>query len=400
MPGAATDVQIDTITPNPTVIGQAGAQALGISIGSATGEVGNLTVTGSGSTLAVGNGFFFIGDFGQGTFTVSNGGVASAAGQTYVATDPNSSGTVLITGTGSQFNANGGLFVGADNNAVGQATVQSGGRLTGSVTLGAIVAGGSGTLNITGTGTTFSGSAVVGSTSTGILNVNSGASYSASTTTVGNSAGSIGTLTVDGSGTSFSSTTTMTVGGSGTGTFNLQNGATATTNVIVSVSASSATGNGSANVSGAGTTWSTGNVRVGTLGTGAINITDGAVVNSGISFASGIVFVGGNATVSGAGSTWNISGNYTNSILFTLATGSTSVAGSNFQVLNGGRVIIADTATGTNGSFADMRIGASTNHRAAVTVDGTGSTLTTSYIAMSVTGPDPMRPSPSAVAAR
>ena len=294
VPGAATDVQIDTITPNPTVIGQAGAQALGISIGSATGEVGNLTVTGSGSTLAVGNGFFFIGDFGQGTFTVSNGGVASAAGQTYVATDPNSSGTVLITGTGSQFNANGGLFVGADNNAVGQATVQSGGRLTGSVTLGAIVAGGSGTLNITGTGTTFSGSAVVGSTSTGILNVNSGASYSASTTTVGNSAGSIGTLTVDGSGTSFSSTTTMTVGGSGTGTFNLQNGATATTNVIVSVSASSATGNGSANVSGAGTTWSTGNVRVGTLGTGAINITDGAVVNSGISFASGIVFVGGN----------------------------------------------------------------------------------------------------------
>ncbi|MBX9826346.1 MAG: autotransporter domain-containing protein [Xanthobacteraceae bacterium] len=381
VPGAATDVQINTITPNPTVIGQAGAQAVGISIGSATGNVGNLTVTGSGSTLAVGNGLFLIGDFGQGSFTVSNGGVASTTGQTYVAADPNSSGMVLITGTGSQFSANGGLFVGADNNAVGQVTVQSGGRLVGSVTLGAIVAGGSGTLNITGTGTTFSGSAVVGSTSTGILNITSGASYSAASTTVGNSAGSNGTLTVDGTGTTFSSTAVMTVGASGTGTFNLQNGATATTNVIVSVAASSATGNGTANISGAGTTWSTGNVRVGTFGTGAINITDGAVVNSGISFASGIVFVGGNATVSGTGSTWNISGNYTSSILFTLATGSTSVAGSNFQVLNGGRVIIADTATGTNGSFADVRIGSGTNQRAAVTIDGTGSTLTTPYIA-------------------
>ena len=97
VPGAATDVQIDTITPDLMVIGQAGAQALGISIGSATGEVGNLTVTGSGSTLAVGNGFFFIGDFGQGTFTWSNCGVArKPPGQSTWPPIPYSSGTVLI----------------------------------------------------------------------------------------------------------------------------------------------------------------------------------------------------------------------------------------------------------------------------------------------------------------
>ncbi|HYH69694.1 MAG TPA: hypothetical protein VEX16_00130, partial [Methyloceanibacter sp.] len=63
VPGTGTSVQINTILPNATVIGTAGAQANQLTLGNNPGQLGNLTVDGPG-TLALTNasGFFLVGN--------------------------------------------------------------------------------------------------------------------------------------------------------------------------------------------------------------------------------------------------------------------------------------------------------------------------------------------------
>ena len=93
--------RIDTITPNATVIGAAGAQATGLRVGvSATGALtiqsggtmnntlgiiadnvgstGTATVDGAGSSWT-NSGDFYVGHDGNGTLTISNGGAVSNA---------------------------------------------------------------------------------------------------------------------------------------------------------------------------------------------------------------------------------------------------------------------------------------------------------------------------------
>jgi T5SS/PEP-CTERM-associated repeat protein len=110
-------------------------------IGFQTGSAGTATVTDSGSQLNVG-GTLFVGNAGQGTLTIQNGGVVSTASGN-VGFSSGSSGTVLVTGAGSAWNNANNLSVGINGN--GTLTVENGGLVTagtlanpGTITIGTL----------------------------------------------------------------------------------------------------------------------------------------------------------------------------------------------------------------------------------------------------------------------
>ena len=99
VPDNTTSTRIDTVTPNATVVGAAGAQSTGLRVGvSATGaltiqsggtmnntlgiiadnagSIGTATVNGAGSSWT-NSSDFYVGHNGNGTLTISNGGTVS-----------------------------------------------------------------------------------------------------------------------------------------------------------------------------------------------------------------------------------------------------------------------------------------------------------------------------------
>ena len=102
VPTAATSANIDTVSPNPTVVATPGGTAQNLAVGqngtgrltiqsggtvsNVLGAVGNLpgsqgtvTVTGAGSTWT-NTGNVVVGGLGTGTLTIQNGGTVNSAG--------------------------------------------------------------------------------------------------------------------------------------------------------------------------------------------------------------------------------------------------------------------------------------------------------------------------------
>lgn len=117
VPAAGNDAKLDTVTPNPTVIGSPGATTTNLQVG--LSSVGQLTINGGG-TLASSTGVL---------------GVSSGA-----------QGTVVVTGAGSSWNSSGNIVVGSGG--AGTLTIANGGSVTAPALQLAVQAGSSGTLNI------------------------------------------------------------------------------------------------------------------------------------------------------------------------------------------------------------------------------------------------------------
>lgn len=329
LPTASDQLTINSAGVNTATISSAGAAAQTINIGSSAGSNGALIVTGAG-TLSVASNYLIVGDFGAGTLTVSAGGKITSAGGV-VANNPSSSGTATITGTGSEW-TNSFLSISADAGAVGRMRVEAGGKLS------------------------SSGNVMVGESS----------------------ALADGQLIVTGSGSDFTMTGSIAaqfvIGATGKGDFQLLDNATATTIRTYVGGNVGTSGVGTATVSG-GASWSTGNLFVGFQGKGDLTVSGGGKLTTtytvGASTAANIV--NGKVTVTGAGSQWTITGAYSN---VPLAMGSISQT-SELNVLAGGTVLIDSTASGfLNG---DARIANTINSKAAITVDGGGSSFTTPY---------------------
>lgn len=132
-PTAAGTVNINTTSPNPTVLG-VGGPAAGTAgqmiVGDTTGSFGNLTIQ-NGSTL-------------------TSSSILAAPFE--IGSDPGSNGTVTVTGAGSQWITSGAqIRVGSGGN--GTLNIQNGAVVIAQgVILGAL-AGGAGTININGGGT-------------------------------------------------------------------------------------------------------------------------------------------------------------------------------------------------------------------------------------------------------
>ena len=147
---ADDDANINTVTPNSTVIGSPGALAQNLSVGQngtgmltiqtggtladSFGAVGNLpgglgtvTVTGAGSNWS-NAGSVVVGGQGTGTLAIQDGGTVNSGGGS-VGLSAGSTGTVTVTGPGSSWinGPSGGLNIGSFG--TGTLTIANGGKV-------------------------------------------------------------------------------------------------------------------------------------------------------------------------------------------------------------------------------------------------------------------------------
>jgi outer membrane autotransporter protein len=297
------DADINTATPNSTVISTPGALARNLTVGAngtggltiqnggtlanSFGTVGDLpggvgtgTITGAGSSWS-NAGSIVIGGQGIGTLTIENGGAMTSGGGS-VGLSGGSMGTVIVTGPGSSWinGPSNGLNVGSFG--TGTLTITNGGRaidITPLVTNIGNGAASQGTVTVTGAGSLWSDIAGIniGRLGAGTLTIADGGNVTAPTVTISANAGSTGTLNIGaGVGSPAAAPGTLTAPsvafGAGTGTINFNH--TSADYVF----APAISGGGTVNVL-AGSTMFTGansysgatNVEAGSLLAGALN---------------------------------------------------------------------------------------------------------------------------------
>jgi len=274
----AMDLEVGDVGQGTLTV-EDGGDAFGRSVivGNSQNSVGALTVRDLGSTLST-TSTLTIGSNGFGTMSVTGGGRVNSNTTTFLGNGTSGTGHATVSGVGSEL-AIGGLFTigGAGN---GFLTVSSGARVNSfNSSLGDLV-GGAGTVTVAGDGSIWdiSGTLDVADANTGLLTVADGAIVRATQLmTLGDNLDSQGRALVSGAGTILESSSLM-VGDLGSGELNVSAGARMNTgNVRIGSGAGST---GTATFTGAGTKLhSTSSITVAPLGTGELTIADGAEVD-------------------------------------------------------------------------------------------------------------------------
>jgi outer membrane autotransporter protein len=360
--GVATN--IDSITPNITVINGAAAasgslyvgvgntgsldivgggnllDALG-TVGAGAGSNGTVSVSGSGSEWTNSTGLF-VGFNGTGTINVTNAGVLTGP-QGFLGFHTGSTGTVNVDGAGSAWTNSGYLSIGY--RGTGTMAVSNGGTVSSGEGHIGTFAGAIGAVTVNGLGSIWinNGDLFVGEQGTGTLTVanggtisNSGGGY------IGMSQGANGLVTIDGSGSQLGLAKDLFVGVSGSGTLAISNGGAVYTGSGASVWVGQNGGSsdaGTLTVDGAGSLLSSsGAIGVGVKGTGVLTVTNGGSVQS-VSGVIGQDAIGvGMVTIDGVGSNWVASGDIT--------VGDFGTGGIN--IINGGKVWSSDANIGVH----------------------------------------------------
>ncbi|HHG9496587.1 TPA: autotransporter outer membrane beta-barrel domain-containing protein [Citrobacter farmeri] len=377
-------------------------------IGGTTTGVGAVKVEGTNAVLNTTT--LTVANLGQGTLTIADSGIVNSTGAGVVGTAANSTGTVIVDGTGSQWNLTGTLTTGGsgtgtmtltDNSRVtsqggtignagagtgtvdvstgaewnnGNGTLMVGNSATGTLnihdtgvvdayeTLIGVQATGEGSVNVDGTGSALnlSGLLTLGYSGTGELTVTNNATVNSSGGTLGQLSGSTGTATVS-SGAQWNPgdnpQTLLTVGDAGTGTLNINTGGNVSGGQASITLGNAATGDGTLNVDGAGSVLDSQNsLTVGQSGTGTLNIT-----NSGTA-STHTVTAGADA-----GSTGVINVSQAGHLDMSNASAIGSYGSGTLNITEGGTVSI-DEAT--------LSVGGSEGGTGVLNVEGQGSALT------------------------
>jgi T5SS/PEP-CTERM-associated repeat protein len=352
LPTSTTDVNISN--GGTAQITATGALARDVVLGQvALGGTGHLQLTTAAAALTAAD--VYVGHDGTGTLSIAAGSSLSSV-DGIIGHDDGSSGTVIVSGAGSDWSISGNMAVADEGNGV--LTVSAGGSVSSNLSAVALDNGSTGTVTVTGAGSTWTSSSflVVGVEGEGELTVANGGSVSSVIGDVGRFATGPGIVTVTGNGSSWTNSGPLGVGDEGAGTLTIQNGGhVSNTDGSIGFEIGS---DGTVNVDGAGSTWTNSNfAEVGRAGTGTLNITNGGdVTNTGGQIAIGLGSHG-DATVSGEGSTW------TNSLYLFVGNLGTAT----LTIEDGGDVANTIGAVGAN---------AESNGTATVT--GVGSTWTNS----------------------
>jgi len=311
-------------------------------LGRLDGSAGAVMVNGTGSTWTNSD-TLFVGIRGTSSLTIADGGSVSSAGA-LIGAGPGSHGTATLDGAGSTWSS-GSLTVGGGT-GTGALTVTNGGALS---TAEAWVDSGPGyqaTVTVTGTDSSWTSTSYlnVGSMGTGTVNILDGGAVSNTLGVIGMSAGSEGTINVDGTGSNWTNTVDgLILGYWGQGSLNITNGGTVS-NTLAFLGSSSGTGyvgTGTATVDGAGSTFTnSGDLYVGELGVGVLNVLSGGAVSNvdGFIGAYGGGDSEGSVTVDGAGSTWSSTGS-----LYVGGQEDTAGGTATLDVTGGGTVTVTDT---------------------------------------------------------
>ncbi|MDG2104410.1 MAG: PEP-CTERM sorting domain-containing protein, partial [Pirellulaceae bacterium] len=194
----------------------------GSQLSNATGYIansagtGSVTVSGSGSQWN-NSSHLYVGFIGTGTLNVESGGVVSSAAGYINGT----AGVATVTGSGSQWNNSEDLYVGFDDS--GMLNVEDGGVVSsrnGYLSFAPNMMGvTTGIATVTGSGSQWNNSSelYVGNDGTGTLNIEAGGVVSNTNGYIGTNSGAAGTATVTGSGSQWNQTGSLYIGGSDSG---------------------------------------------------------------------------------------------------------------------------------------------------------------------------------------
>ncbi len=246
-------------------------------VGDNAGSIGEVDVTGAGA-IWDNQSSLRVGVDGTGTLRLENGGTVTTDGTVFLGVGSQGSGTVIVTGTGSTLQANSNVQIG--DSGTGNLQVRNGGAFTttGASIIGART-GAEGTVTVTGVGSSWAtGRFALGQDGTGRLIVSDGATVDTTDAIwgviIGSQTGSSGEALITGAGSRWTNTGPMRVGSLGRGSLRVENGASVETDSFVSIGAG-ADAEGSVTVSGAGSIWSAASsFSIGQMGTGDLTVSD------------------------------------------------------------------------------------------------------------------------------
>ncbi len=265
------------------------------------------TITTSG---AVSN-TLYIGNTSTSELTVTNGGTITSH-ESYIGFNAGSSGTVNLTGSGSTWDFSGNaMFIGEHGNGV--LNISNGATVNNGLTALGYHNDGTGTATVTGTNSQLicEGSFHTGSDGTGTLTISDGGTVSNMKGFIGTTAGSHGITYVTGMNSSWINNSYFFVGYNGQGSLIVSDGGTVSSarHSYIGANASSTS---DATVTGRGSNWSSDRgFYLGSDGTGTLTISNGGSVTSAEDSIIGRKSTGvGTGTVTGAGSSWTSNGNF------------------------------------------------------------------------------------------
>jgi T5SS/PEP-CTERM-associated repeat protein len=275
----------------------------GVALGN--GAPGGLIVNSAAYTLTAGT--MDVGFSGSGTSTlaISNRGVVTS-NFAFIGGLAGSSGSVSVSGAGSQWNVPTQLYVG--DNGQGSLSIQSGGLVSGYTTSIASASGSAGAVTVSGAGSQLNSTefVAIGWRGYGTLTVQSGGVSNADATEIAALSGAVGNVTVTGAGSQLNSTTETLVGPTGHGTLTIQNGGVVNGGFWTLMGiGSGAVGN--VTVMGAGSQLNSGEFSVGSGSQGTLTIQNGGAGNCNILIVASSSGAFGTVAVTGAGSELNAS---------------------------------------------------------------------------------------------
>jgi T5SS/PEP-CTERM-associated repeat protein/autotransporter-associated beta strand protein len=345
-------------------------------VGNAAGSTGTLTVTnGSQFNVTATNpqaSPLIVGNSGSGTLNVANGAdvnLTAANAGAALGNRQGSSGTLNVTGPGSTFNASSvaGLVVGQVG--AGTLNVSAGGQVNASVLVGHQGAGG--TATVTGPGSAITGGLTVGMYTDAAVHVLDGGTLNVGGTRFAAlSSTAHGTLNVTGPGSVWNNDGELSVGHAGRGTVNITAGARLdNANNPFTFVGHGQDSTGTVNLSGVGSAWNNpGPLYVGRQGRGTVNVSAGTRASATTTHIAELANSDGALTVDGVGAqaTWTNAGNLT-------------VGRGGRGSLTVGHGAHVSTFTATAGQF--------TNSTGTILLDGLNSTLAvTDQLQLAVAG--------------
>ena len=268
-----------TLTINNGGIVNSASGTFGLASGLSTGTA---TVTGLGSQWN-NAGAFTVGSSGSGTLTVSAGATISGANSIIAGSGP-SIGTATVSGAGSRWAESATLSVG--NVGVGSLTISSGGEVT--VATDAFLGGAAGSFGtgiVTGTNSrwTIGGALIVANFGQGSLTISSGGEVASATLKIGDSNGATteGNVTITGAGSTLQVSGAADIGDDDSGTLTVSSGGSFITLAGADLG-NNPQGVGEVTITGANSQWvNTGTINVAALGTGTLNVSNGGAVTTG-----------------------------------------------------------------------------------------------------------------------
>ncbi|WP_018388473.1 autotransporter domain-containing protein [Ancylobacter sp. FA202] len=362
MTGNLTVTDPGTVLSNSgaVVVGASGAGTLnilaGATVSGATGTVGQagageVLLSGAGSRWDM-SGTLTVAFDANGSLVVEQGGILTSADASFGVAGSSATGSVEVTGIGSQWNNAGSLALGGLGSA--RLTIADGGVMTTGDTVVAGLLSPSGEVMVSGTGSAFrvEGSLAIGTN--GTVSVLDGAVMTSGQANIGDGvSAATGNVTVDGPDSRWDVDGVLIVGALGAGSLVVASGGavTATTALI-----GNANSDGQVAIQGTGSHWTiAGDLTVATGGgQGTLAISDGGSVSNanavvGDEFSTGLVEVGGES------SRWDSSGTV--------------------RVETGGIVSVFNGATATS---TELLVGVDLFDPARVEITGPGSSWTTS----------------------